>query len=125
MENGKTDVIATQDIWGITKLWWWITKISKNQMIKSFPYCLSATDGWKTRPLLKKLGKSKPNIVEIINYSEWLPKRKEPRYGKVCNNSSYGDLATSIDDPLIPVKIIIYEVVSRKLKELLILFQTD
>ena len=39
-------------------------------MIKSFPYCLSATDGWKTRPLLKKLGKSKPNIVEIINYSE-------------------------------------------------------
>ena len=54
-----------------------------------------------------------------------MPKSKHPGYSKFGNNTSYDHLVTTIDDPLIPVKIKFFEEVTKKLNEILTLFQTD
>ena len=54
-----------------------------------------------------------------------LPKSKQPGQGKVGNNTSFDHLVKSIDDPLIPVKVMFFEEVERKLNEFLIPFQTN
>ena len=91
-------------------------------MIKSSPCCFSAIDGWKTRPLLKKLGKTNQIFLKLLiirNDCQTVSSQDMVRF------ASYDHLVTSIDDPLIPVKIMIFEMVARKLKEFLTLFQTD
>ena len=46
-------------------------------------------------------------------------------YDKAGNNTSYDHLVTSIDDPLIPGKIMIFEELANKMNKLLTLFWTD
>ena len=66
-----------------------------------------------------------PKIIEIVKYWKSLPKSKQPGYGKVGNNTSYDYLVTSINDSVIPLKIIFLEDGAKKLNKFLTLFQID
>ena len=53
----------------------------------------------------KKAREIWPKIIEITRYWKSLPESRQPVYDKVGNNSCYDHLFTSVNDPLIPVKI--------------------
>ena len=64
-------------------------------------------------------------MVIITNYWCQLPKSKQPSLGKPGNNTSFDHLRKAVKDPLIPIKVLFFEEVARKLDEFLAIFQTD
>ena len=64
-------------------------------------------------------------MVIITNYWCQLPKSKQPGLGKPGNNTSFDYLRKAVKDPLIPIKVLFFEEVARKLGEFLVIFQTD
>ena len=66
-----------------------------------------------------------PNIVEIVGYWKGLPKGKQPGGGKAGDNKSYDRLCFQQNDPLVPVKLHLFEEVSKQLNLFLVCFQTD
>ena len=85
---------------------------------KDSPTCLQGIDGWKTSQLLKKLWKYGQRSFKLLNIGNHCQKG----YDKAGNNTSYDHLVTSIDDPLIPGKIMIFEELANKMNKLLTLF---
>ena len=75
----------------------------------------------------KKARKIWPKIVEVIHFWQLLPKNKQPRQGKVCNNTSYDHLFKVIKDPVIEgvVKVLFSQEVSKNPNDFHIIFQTD
>ena len=59
----------------------------------------------ENEPVAKRAWEIWRKILEIVKYRKSFSKSKKPGYGKVGNNTSYDHLLTSIDDPLIPVKL--------------------
>ena len=64
-------------------------------------------------------------MMEIVKYWKTLPKSKQPGQGKPGQNTSFEHLAISIDDELIPVKLIFFEDIAKLLNSFLRVFQTD
>ena len=69
--------------------------------------------------LLQKAMDMWPKIIETVKYRKLLSKSKQPGYSKVDNNTSYDHLVTSIDDLLIPVKIMFFLRVGKETKSIL------
>ena len=92
---------------------------------KEFPMLFVSQRWMENEPVAKKIREISPKIVENVKYWKLLPKSKHPVYGKAGNNISYDHLVASINDPIIPVKMIFCEEVAKKLNEFLTLFQTD
>ena len=64
-------------------------------------------------------------IIEVVSYWEQLPKNKQPGLGKPGANTSYDHLSKAVKDCLVPVKLLFFEEVAKKLNGFLVLFQTD
>ena len=92
---------------------------------KEFPMLCVSQRWMENEPVAKKIREISPKIVENVKYWKLLPKNKHPVYGKAGNNISYDHLVASINDPIIPVKMIFCGKVAKKLNEFLTLFQTD
>ena len=64
-------------------------------------------------------------IIEVVSYRQQLPKSKQTGLGKPGTNTSYDHLCKAVKDRLVPVKLLFFEEVSKKLNEFLAVFQTD
>ena len=64
-------------------------------------------------------------IIEVVSYWQQLPKNKQPGLGKPGANTSYDHLCMAVKDCLVPVKLIFFEEVPKKLNGFLVVFQTD
>ena len=64
-------------------------------------------------------------IIEVVSYWQQLPKNKQPGLGKPGANTSYDHLCKAVKDCLVPVKLLFFEEVAKKLNEFLVVFQTD
>ena len=64
-------------------------------------------------------------IIEVVSYWQQLPKNKQPGLGQPGANTSYDHLCKAVKDCLVPVKLLFFEEVAKKLNEFLVVFQTD
>ena len=54
-------------------------------------------------------------IIEVVSYWQQLPKNKQPGLGKPGANTSYDHLCKAVKDCLVPVKLLFFEKVAKKL----------
>ena len=64
-------------------------------------------------------------MIEVVSYWQQLPKNKQTGLGKPGANTSYDHLCKAVKDRLVPVKLLFFEEVSKKLNKFLVVFQTD
>ena len=64
-------------------------------------------------------------IIEVASYWQQLPKNEQPGLGKPGANTSYDHLCKAVKDGLVPVKLLFFEEVAKKLNDFLVVFQTD
>ena len=63
-------------------------------------------------------------ITEVVSYWQQLPKNKQPGLGRPGANI-YDHLCKAVKDCLVPVKLLFFEEVAKKLNTFLVVFQTD
>ena len=73
----------------------------------------------------KKAGVTWSKIIEVVSYQQQLPKNKQPGLGKPGANTSYDHLCKAVKDCLVPVKLLFFSEIAKKLDEFLVVFQTD
>ena len=64
-------------------------------------------------------------IIEVVSYWQQLSKSKQPGLGKPGANTSYDHLCKAVKDCLVPVKLLFFKELARKLNQFLVVFQTD
>ena len=86
----------------------------------------SITHRWEENDVVaKKARVIWSKIIEVVSYWQQLPKNKQPRLGKPGASTSYDHLCRDVKDCLVPVKLLFYQEVAKKLNEFLVVFQTD
>ena len=63
-------------------------------------------------------------IIEVVSYCQQLSKNKQPGLGKSGANFSLDHLCKSVEDCLVPAKLLFFEKVAKKLSEFLVVFRT-
>ena len=66
-----------------------------------------------------------PKVVEVVKYWQSLPKSKQPGKGKIGANTSFDRLSNAVNDPLVPVKLQLFDNVAKQFTTFLLLFLTD
>ena len=64
-------------------------------------------------------------LIEVVSYWHQFPKNKQLGLGKPGVNLSYGHICKAVKDCLVPVKVLSFEEVAKKLYEFQVVFQTD
>ena len=64
-------------------------------------------------------------IIEVVSYWQHLPKNKQSLLGKPGANTSYDHLCKAVKGCLVPVKLLFFEEIAKKLNEFPVVFQTD
>ena len=100
-------------------------KTVTNAMEKGYPMQF-ITHRWVKNDLVaKKTRVIWSKIIEVVSYWQQLPKNKQPGLGKPGANTSYDHLCKAVKDFLVPVKLLSFKEVAKKLNEFLVVFQTD
>ena len=56
-------------------------------------------------------------LIEVVSYWHQLTKNKQPGPGKPGGNTSYDHLCKAVKDCIVPVKLLFFEEVTKKLNE--------
>ena len=65
-----------------------------------------------------------PIIIEVVPHCQQLPKNKQPWRGKPLANTSYDHFCKAVKDCLVLVKLLFFVEVTKKLNDILVVFQT-
>ena len=89
-----------------------------------YPLQFCAHRWTENEPVCKRAQNIWTKMIEIVKFWKSLPKSKQPGRGK-GENKSFDRLCSSIDDPLVPVKLQFFEEISKLLNSFLVSFQID
>ena len=64
-------------------------------------------------------------IIEVVCYWQRLTQKQTALLGKPGTNTSYDHLCNAVKDWLVPVKLLFFKEIAKKLNECLVVFQTD
>ena len=90
-----------------------------NAIDKDFPLQFVSHRRVKNEQVAKKAIAVWPKVKTITDYWKELLKNKQPDSGKPGSNVSYDRLCASLNDPLIPLKLIFFHEVAVKLNNFL------